>query len=195
LVLDAVDRVTKQDKRIGGDIDQARCGCVIVVNKWDLVNQGEVDRRSSKPGKKRSRNLKQQYHEGLCRELFFLDWAAVLFASAKTGAGLGELFRAIGRVQSEMDRRVETPRLNRLLADCLQSHPPPLVRGRRFKVYYAFQKSSRPPTFTLFVNDGRLLDPRYRRFLIDQIRRDCGFEGCPLLLETRARGRGKPGQK
>jgi len=175
LVLEAGSGVTQQDKRIGGQIADARCGCILVVNKWDTI---------PKKGKDRA-----EFLERTRRELFFLDWTPILLASAKTGEGLGRLFQMVNTVEREVARRVETPELNRLLNQSLQSYPPPMVRGKRFKIYYAFQRAVRPPTLTLFVNDPSGLTPHYKRFLIDRIRASCGFTGSPIVLECRQRSR------
>jgi len=183
LVLDAVDGVTKQDKKIGGQIAEAARGCVILVNKWDLAVEQEAKRRN------RKKSFRDEYIEALRRELFFLDWATVLFVSAKTGAGVTQLFKAIAVIEKEMQRSVETPQLNRVLARALDSYPPPFVHGRRFKIFYAFQKATRTPTFVLFVNDAGCLTPHYKRFLVDKIRASWGFTGCPVLLELKARER------
>jgi GTP-binding protein len=183
LVLDAVDGVTKQDKKIGGQIAEAARGCVILVNKWDLAAEQEAKRRN------RKKTFCDEYIEALRRELFFLDWATVLFVSAKTGAGVTQLFKAIAVIEKEMQRSVETPQLNRVLARALDSYPPPFVHGRRFKIFYAFQKATRTPSFVLFVNDVGCLTPHYKRFLVDKIRARWGFAGCPVLLELKARER------
>ena len=92
-------------------------------------------------------------------------------------------------IEREMSQRIETPKLNQLLTRALDSYPPPYVGGKRFKIYYAFQKSSRPPRFTLFVNDARKLTPHYQRFLVDKIRSGWGFTGCPVILELKQRER------
>jgi len=183
LVLDAVDGVTKQDKKIGGQIAEAARGCVILVNKWDLAAEQEAKRRN------RKKSFRDEYLEALRRELFFLDWATVLFVSAKTGADVTQLFKAVAVIESEMRRRVETPQLNRLLGRALDSYPPPFIHGRRLKIFYAFQKGGRTPTFVLFVNDAGCLTPHYRRFLVDKIRAAWGFTGCPVLLEAKPRER------
>jgi GTP-binding protein len=190
LVLDAVEGVTKQDKNIGGQIAEAARGCVILVNKWDLAAEQEAKHRN------RKKTFRDEYLEALRRELFFLDWATVLFVSAKTGKGVAELFKAIAVIEKEMHQRVETPQLNRLLSRALDSYSPPRVHGKRFKILYAFQKAVTPPTIAMFVNDAGCLTPHYRRFLIDKIRASWGFTGCPVLLELKQRQRrefvGKP---
>jgi GTP-binding protein len=194
LVLDAVAGVTAQDKRIAGQIAEARRGCVILVNKWDLAAEQEREtkdegQRTKDKGRKGSaikkQSFREEYLEALRRALFFADWAPVLFASAKTGAGLSELFDLVARVEQEMARRVDTPQLNRSLERMLETYSPPVVSGKRFKIYYAFQKATHPPTFTLFVNDAKCLTQHYERYLIARIRGVWGFDGCPVVLECR----------
>ena len=192
LVLDARDGVTQQDKNIAGQIVEAGRGCAIVVNKWDLAAREEAPKRSPRPGgggPKTKKSFRDEYVEAVRRELFFLDWAPVLFVSAKTGRAVDELIPLLDGVDRELGRRVETPQLNQLLRRCLESNPPPLAQGRRFKVYYAFQKPVRPPTFVLFVNHAGGLIPHYQRYLIDKLRGAWGFAGCPVALELRARSR------
>ena len=189
LVLDAVDGVLNQDKKIGGQIADAARGCVILVNKWDLATELDVKTMRQKATGKRQKNFREEYVEALRRELFFLDWASVSFVSAKSGKGVGDLFKSIAVIEREMSQRIETPKLNQLLTRALDSYPPPYVGGKRFKIYYAFQKSSRPPRFTLFVNSVDKLTPHYRRFLVDKIRAAWGFTGCPVILELKARER------
>jgi len=121
--------------------------------------------------------------------VFFLDWAPVLFASARTGENLNQLFDRVAVIESEMTRRIETPRLNQLFMAALDVYPPPAFGGKRFKIYYAYQKASQPPTFRLFVNQASWLTPHYKRFLIDRIRAAWAFTGCPIVLECRQRER------
>lgn len=191
LVLDAVAGVTKQDKRIGGMIAEARRACVIVVNKWDLAAEQEQKRQRiiSRNKKKTPPSFQEEYLAALRRELFFLDWAPVLFASAKTGARVDELFDRVAAVESERQRRVETPALNQLLARALTNYPPPMCQGKRLKIYYACQKPGGTPTFALFVNEPRALTPHYARFLTDRIRGVWGFSGCPVTMDCRRRVR------
>ena len=195
LVLDAVDGVTKQDKKIAGQIFEAARGCMILVNKWDLAVEEERKAWSVERGARRRKSAKksfqEEYLEALRRELFFLDWAPVMFVSAKTGKGVNDLFEEIEVIEQEMAKHIDTPQLNKLLTHALESYPPPFVHGKRFKVLYAFQKSSRPPTLTLFVNDAHCLTPHYERFLVDKIRAAWGFGGCPIRLNLRQRERRK----
>ena len=195
LVLDAVDGVTKQDKKIAGRILEAARGCVILVNKWDLAAEEERRawsvEREARRRKSAKKSFQEEYLEALRRELFFLDWATVLFVSAKTGTGVNDLFEEIEVIEQEMSKRIDTPPLNKLLAHAIESYPPSFVHGKRFKVFYAFQKTSRPPTLMLFVNDAHCLTPHYKRFLTDKIRGAWGFRGCPVCFHLRQRERRK----
>jgi GTP-binding protein len=192
VVLDAVDGVTKQDKKIAGQIFEAARGCMILVNKWDLAVEEETKEKIEEGrGRKNKKPFREEYLEALRRELFFLDWAPVLFVSAKTGKGVNDLFGEIEVIEQEMAKHIDTPQLNKLLTHALESYPPPFVHGKRFKVLYAFQKSSRPPTLTLFVNDAHCLTPHYERFLVDKIRAAWGYRGCPIRLNLRQRERRK----
>ncbi len=189
LVLDALDGVTRQDKKIGGLIAEAARGCIILVNKWDLAAEQDAKSQKLVARQAKKKTFRDEYLAALRKELFFLDWAAVLFVSAKTRQGVGELFQAINVIEKEMQTRAETPQLNRLLTRAIDSYSPPAIGGQRLKIFYAFQKPERPPRFTLFVNDVRLLTPHYRRYLVDKIRAGWGFTGCPVMLELRARER------
>ena len=192
LVLDAVAGVTKQDKAIGGQIAEASRGCIVLVNKWDLAEEQErKDRALERQGKKRKKTFRERYLEALRKELFFLDWAPVLFASAKTGQNLSQVFDQVAVIETEMTRHVDTPQLNKLFMRALDAYPPPFSGGKRFKIFYAFQKASQPPTFRLFINQASCLTPHYKRFLIDKIRAAWAFTGCPIMLECRERERRK----
>ena len=196
LVLDAMEGVTKQDKKIAGQIVEAGRGCVIAVNKWDLATERERKRKQeARTGKRKKKGFEQEYLEALRRELFFLDWAPAVFLSAKTGQQVEELFAQVAAIEREMTRHVDTPELNKLLARAIESYPPPRIHGKRFKILYAFQKPTSPPTVTMFVNDAHCLTPHYQRFLTDRIRSAWGFTGCPVRFELKPREQRQPAGK
>mgnify|MGYP003336548842 CR=1 FL=1 len=199
LVIDAAAGVTKQDKKIGGQIAEAKRACVILVNKWDLAATEDAKSAALVGRKAKKKTFREEYIAALRKELFFLNWATVLFTSARTGKGVMELFQAIGVIEAEMEKRIETPQLNRLLTRVTDSYPPPRVGGQRFKIFYAFQKEGRPPTIAAFVNNAGLLTPHYERFLLDKIRANWGFTGCPVVFALRPRERkifvSKPAKK
>jgi GTP-binding protein len=193
LVLDALAGVTEQDKKVAGQILEAGRACVILVNKWDLA--AEEEKKGKQGGKgdaargKKPKTFREEYLEAIRRTLFFLDWAPVLFVSAKTGLSVRDLFREVALLDREGAHRIETPELNRIFGQALEMYPPPVMKGRRFKVFYAFQQPGVPPTFILFVNGREYLTPHYERFLIDRLRKTWSFTGWPVRFQLRARER------
>jgi len=173
LVLDATLGVTAQDKRVGGKITEAHKGCVVVVNKWDLMKGTE--------------RAQQIYERRVRHDLFFLNYAPVVFASAKDTQGLSRLAAAILLVDKQMDASVQTAVLNRALEESVASYLPPQRYGKHLRVFYGNQIGSRPPTFLVFVNDPSLLAPHYERYLCDQLRKKCGFDSVPVKLIFRGR--------
>jgi GTP-binding protein len=172
VVLDAAEGVTTQDARIAGYAEAAGRGVVLVVNKWDLVQ--EADRAPA---------LVQALRE----RLPFLAHAPVVFTSARTGSGLDALFGTIERVAAAYARQVSTSELNRVVATATARRPPAGVHGKTLKIYYATQTATRPPTFLLFVNDPSALHFSYERYLVSALREAFGFVGCPLRLRLRRR--------
>lgn len=171
LVLDAEVGVTAQDKKIGGKILDAKRACIVVVNKWDLIGEP----------------VQKKFIDGLKRILFFLDFAPVVFVSAKTGNDLPRLLETIRFVQQQMEQEVPTPILNRVLRDAIEQRPPPSRSGLRMKFFYATQQGRSPHTFLIFVNRTDLFDAPYQKYLIDKLRAQFGFEGCAVVLRARNR--------
>lgn len=182
LVIDATMGIISQDKKIAGLIQAAHKPCVVAVNKWDLIRE--------RTGTKEELN---EEIENLRAELFFLDYAPLLLCSAKTGAELGRLFKTIERVQREAQTRVGTGVLNRLFAAAIAAQPPPMRSGKRLKILFVTQPDSvsavsfNVPKFVLFVNDEKLLDESYRRYLESRLREHAPYTGSPLLFHLRAR--------
>jgi GTP-binding protein len=182
LVIDATMGVTAQDKKIAGKIQEARKPCVVAINKWDLIKEKTGDKESLKA-----------VLEEMRAELFFLDYAPTLLVSAKTGAELTRLFKTIERVRNESHDRIGTGVLNRLFTTAIAAHPPSMRGGKRFKVLFATQpEHNKPwpipvPEFVLFVNDEKLLDDSYRRFIESHIREKAPYTGLPLIFHFRAR--------
>ncbi|MEW6726366.1 MAG: ribosome biogenesis GTPase Der [Bacillota bacterium] len=173
LVIDAVEGVTAQDKRIAGLAEEAGRGTIIAVNKWDLVpkDSGTMNR----------------YTEAVRRELAFISYAPLVYTSAVTGHRVRNILDAVDSVYAQFTRRVQTSDFNRLMQDAFLAAPPPAEKGRRLKCYYATQVSTGPPTFVLFVNDPALGTNAYRRYLENQVRRAYGFEGTPVRIIWRGR--------
>ncbi len=182
LVIDASMGVTAQDKKIAGLIQEARKPCVVAVNKWDLVKDKTDDK-----------DALNEFLEDIRSQLFFLDYAPVLLASAKTGAEMTRIFKTIERIRNEAQNRIGTGVLNRLLTTAMTAHPSPLQAGRRFKVLYATlaeQRTRSPipiPEVVFFCNDEKLMVDSYRRYLDAQIRAVTPYTGLPLLFHLRAR--------
>jgi GTP-binding protein len=182
LVIDATMGVTSQDKKIAGLIQESHKPCVVAVNKWDLIKE--------RTGTKEELN---EVLEGLRAELFFLDYAPLLLCSAKTGAELGRLFKTIERVQKEAQTRVGTGVLNRVFAAAVAAQPPASHGGKRLKILFVTQPDSvssisfNVPKFVLFVNDEKLLDDGYKRYLEAKLREHTPYTGSPLLFHLRAR--------
>lgn len=176
LVLDAVDGVTEQDKKIVGYAHEAGKGCIIVVNKWDLV---EKDSKTS-----------LRFTEDIRDELGFLQYAPVLYASALTKQRIHRLADLIKYVSEQQNMRISTSVLNQLVTDAQLVNPAPSKAGRMLKIYYMTQASVQPPTFILFVNEPDLMHFSYMRFLENRLRESFGFEGTPIRLILRGKKEG-----
>jgi len=182
LIVDLTAGVTAQDKRIAGLIQAAQKPAMIVLNKWDLV--------------KPNRNQKQtitKLVEVARQRIFFLDYAPVLITSSLTGEHVSKLFGSIEKIQRAARQHVSTGVLNRLLRQAFEATPPPIIRARRLKLFYAAQSKGkegqqlRPPEFVLFVNDPRLLNQTYERYLASRLRQAQPFPGLPIILTLRPR--------
>lgn len=198
LVLDAADGIREQDKKIGALITEARRACIVVVNKWDLVEEGvrearerEMQRRES--GVRKGRNTAMplttlgEFGRWVQEKLFFLDYAPVIFTSAASGFHLDRLLEAVRYVAAQLHQQVPTAVLNRTLHDAVTRRQPITPRGDRLKFYYATQIGQAPPRFVLFVNRNDILDRPYEKYLSGTLRTAFGYEGCPLVLILRAR--------
>ena len=182
LTIDLTSGVTAQDKRIAGLIQEARKGALIVLNKWDLT----------KPQRGRSQTIRDLVDEARER-IFFLDYAPVVVASAVTGENIERIFGMIEKIQRASKTRIGTGVLNRLMRAAFAANPPPMVKGKRLKLFYAAQTSGskvsrlKSPEIVLFVNDPRLLSRTYARYLEGQIRENVPYPGLPITLTLRPR--------
>ena len=196
-VLDAESGILEQDKKIADKIVEARKGCIVVVNKWDLyadkVRQAREAELTRLRAKGRAARGDQQlttladFGHWVQERLFFLDYAPVIFTSATEGLNLDRLLEAVRYVAAELQKKVPTALLNRALRDAIEQRQPVSASGKRLKFFYATQTSQAPPVFLLFVNDKALFSDRYAKYLGDQLRRAFGFEGCPVVLNARNR--------
>jgi GTPase len=182
LIVDLTSGVTAQDKRIAGLIQEERKAGLVILNKWDLV-------KPKRGGAQRIRELATEARE----RIFFLDYAPVLIASAQSGENVERLFQMIDTIERASAKRIGTGVFNRLIRAAFAANPPPMVKGKRLKLFYAAQTAGRedrklqPPEFVLFVNDPRLLPRAYGRYLEGQIRRAEPYPGLPIILTLRPR--------
>jgi GTP-binding protein len=174
LLLDATEGITAQDTHIGGIIQESHRSVVIVVNKWDAIEKDE--------------HTLNTFTEQIRHRFDFLDYAPILFISAKTGQRIHTVLPMAARVQEERLRRIPTSALNQLIRDALERHAPPSgATGRRLKIFYGTQVRVDPPTFLFHINSRDLLHFTYERYLENRIREAYGFLGTPLRLSFRER--------
>ena len=176
LVIDAAQGAADQDAAIAGEADRAGRGVVIVANKWDLM-------------KGRGEDFSKTFDEELRRQLKFLDYAPVLHISAQTGERAPKLLETIDRVAEARRKRVTTGELNRFIAEVSRAHPPASPSRKHVRILYAAQTAVAPPTFVFFTNVATEFHFSYERFLVNQLREKFGFEGSPLRLHVRKRGK------
>ena len=177
IMIDAVEGFTEQDSKVAGIALEQGKGCIIAVNKWDAVE---------KDGKTMS-----AYRKKLMNDFSFMSYAPIIFISAKTGLRLDRLFELITFVDNQNAMRISTGKLNDVLADAEARVQPPTDKGRRLKIYYITQASTRPPTFVCFVNRADLFHYSYQRYIENQIREVFGLEGTPVRFVIRERGHDK----
>ena len=173
ILIDASEGITDQDISVAGYAYDRGCGCIFLLNKWDLVE-------------KNHRTVKA-YTERLHMEAKFLTFAPVMTISALTGQRLQRIFQLVKEVYEQYAARIPTGRVNRILEQAMKDNEPSLHRGRRIKFYYATQASSQPPTFILFVNYPEAVHFSYRRYLLNQIRSAAGLDKTPVRLLLRQR--------
>ena len=173
LVLDAQEGMTTHDKRIASMIEAAGKGCILIFNKWDLVK-----------GFRMEHCLKSLQYDTA-----FLTHCPTLFVSALTGRNLSKLIEEIRKVQEGRKLRITTGQLNKFIERALQAYHPPMIQGKRLRIYYMAHVETQPPTFVLFVNYPKLMLETYKRYLVSQFRETYQFAGNPLIFLLRARRR------
>ena len=174
ILVDATVGFTEQDSKVAGYAHEQGKACIIVVNKWDLVE---------KDGKTMDR-----MREDIRRDLSYMTYAPIVFISAMTGQRVSRLFELINYVREQASMRITTGMLNSVLADAQTRVQPPTDKGRRLKIYYMTQVGIRPPHFVVFCNDKKLFHFSYRRYLENQIRSVFGLEGTPIIMTVRQKG-------
>lgn len=174
IMLDGVDGFTEQDSKVAGLALEQGKACIIVVNKWDIV---EKDGRTM-----------DSYRKQLMKDFSFMSFAPIIFISAKTGQRIDRLFELIKYVYDQNTMRISTGKLNDILADATARVQPPTDKGKRLRIYYITQASTCPPTFVCFCNNAELFHFSYQRYLENQIRSTFGLEGTPVRFVIRERG-------
>jgi GTP-binding protein len=173
IVLDAAEGITDQDISIAGYAFDRGCGCIFLLNKWDLLEKNS--------------HTTQKYLQQLSLQAKFLSFAPVITISALTGQRVPKIFGMVDEVYRQSIQRIATAQLNRILEASLQKNPPPLHRGQPLKFYYTTQVSTRPPTIVCFVNFPRAVHFSYKRYLINQIREHAGLSKIPIRMMFRQR--------
>ncbi|MDF2838618.1 MAG: GTP-binding protein EngA [Evtepia sp.] len=174
IMIDATEGVTEQDTKVAGMAHEAGKACIIVVNKWDLVEKDD--------------KTMDHMREEVRRDLAYMTYAPIVFISALTGQRVTRMFELIQYVWEQASLRITTGMLNSLLADATARVQPPSDKGRRLKVYYMTQTGIRPPHFVCFCNDAKLFHFSYQRYLENQIRNTFGLEGTPIRMTIRQKG-------
>ena len=171
MLIDALEGVTDQDAKIAGEAHEAGKGVIIVVNKWDEYekNTGTLE----------------QYRKDIYNKLSYLTYAPIIFISAKTGQRIDKLFGLINEVAEQNAKRITTAMLNQVINEAIAIVQPPTDKGKRLKIFYGTQSSSKPPTFVIFVNKKDLFHFSYERYIVNQIRKEFGFVGTPIRIIVR----------
>ena len=174
IMIDAIEGFTEQDSKVAGIALEQGKACIIAVNKWDAVE---------KDG-----NTMNEYRKKLMNDFSFMSFAPIMFISAYTGQRIDRLFEMIAFVHSQNSMRISTGRLNEVLSSATARVQPPTDNGKRLKIYYMTQASTRPPVFVFFVNNAELFHFSYQRYLENQIREVFGLDGTPVRFIIRERG-------
>ena len=171
MMIDANEGVTEQDAKIAGEAHEAGKGVIIAVNKWD-----EYEKETG---------TLEKYKKEIYNKLSYLSYAPIIFISAKTGQRVDKLFNMINNVAEQNAMRVSTSVLNQVINEAIAIVQPPSDKGRRLKILYGTQVSTKPPTFVIFVNSKELFHFSYERYLVNQIRKEFGLEGTPIRVICR----------
>jgi len=172
LMMDAQQGMTAQEKKIANMIEESGKGCILLFNKWDLVK-----------GFKMEHALR-----GIEEEVSFLKHCPKIFMSAKTGRNVDKIFDEIKKVYADSRKRITTHQLNKFVEGCIQRNHPPMIQGKRLRVYYMTQVQEQPPRFILFINYPDLMVESYKKYLMNQFRETYGFTGVPIIFNLK----GKP---
>ena len=171
MMIDATEGVTDQDAKIAGEAHEAGKGIIIVVNKWD-----EYEKETG---------TLEQYKKEIYNRLSYLSYAPIIFISAKTGQRVHKLYELINHVAEQNALRISTSVLNQVINEAIAIVQPPTDKGKRLKIFYGTQASTKPPTFVIFVNNKELFHFSYERYIVNQIRKEFGLEGTPVRIIVR----------
>ena len=171
LMIDANEGVTDQDAKIAGEAHEAGKGIIIAVNKWDEYEKDN--------------NTVERYKKEIYEKLSYLQYAPIIFISAKTGQRINKLYELINTVANQNAMRISTSVLNQVLNEAIAIVQPPTDKGKRLKIFYMTQASTKPPTFVVFVNDKQLFHFSYERYLINQLRKEFVLTGTPIRMIVR----------
>ncbi len=171
LMIDANEGVTDQDAKIAGEAHEAGKGVIIAVNKWDEYEKDT--------------NTTEKYKKEIYNKLSYLSYAPIIFISAKTGQRVNKLYELINEVANQNALRVPTSVLNQVLNEAIAIVQPPTDKGKRLKIFYMTQATTKPPTFVVFVNDKQLFHFSYERYLVNQLRKEFGLTGTPVRMIVR----------
>jgi GTP-binding protein len=174
MMIDAQEGVTDQDAKIAGEAHEAGKGIILVVNKWDAIEKDTY--------------TIEQFKKDVYNKLSYLTYAPIMFISAKTGQRVNKLYETINNVANQNALRVTTGMLNQVLNEAIAIVQPPTDKGKRLKIYYMTQATTKPPTFVVFVNDKELFHFSYERYLINQLRKEFGLVGTPIRMIVREKG-------
>ncbi len=173
LMIDALEGVTEQDTKIAGMAHEGGKAVIIVINKWDEYNK--------------ENGTLESYTKDVYSKLSYLSYAPIIFISAKTGQRIDKLFNLINRVNANNNLRISTSTLNEVLQEAVAINQPPTDKGRRLKVLYMTQVTTKPPTFAVFVNSKKLFHFSYERYLVNKLREEFDFTGSPVKMLVRER--------
>ena len=171
MLIDATEGISDQDTKIAGEAHEAGKGIIIVVNKWD-----EIDKDT---------HTIEEFKKDIYNKLSFMSYAPIIFISAKTGQRVNKLYEMINNVANQNAMRISTSMLNQVINEAIAIVQPPTDKGKRLKIFYMTQASTKPPTFVVFVNDKNLFHFSYERYLINQLRKEFGLMGTPIRMMVR----------
>lgn len=175
MILDAQEGMTAQDKRIAHEIEEQGKGCILIFNKWDLVKGFRME----------------HCLQGIEQEVPFLLHCPKVFISALTGRNVDKIFPLAEQVKQAFEQRITTGQLNKFIMLSLQKYSPPMIQGKRLRIYYMAQVDTEPPTFVLFVNYPNLMLDTYKKYLMNRFREEYGFTGVPIVFRLKGKKRAK----